>query len=118
MLNYQIVHTFKWSKGQPDPERLVRLFLDTLASRFGIFGLWKYFGMYLIEKEEAVLGSNHRNFEIRLYFIRRRESSGNVFLILALYHLNWMGILQSMYLRPFLLIILWLALRLMRDRST
>ncbi len=115
MFDYQITHTIKFSKGQPDLDSLVRLFLATLANRSGkILRLRKYFRLYFTTNEEAVLGSNHRNLEIRLYFIRRKEISCEVFLILVLSDLNWKGSLQSLYLRPFLLLILWSALLIMK----
>jgi len=119
MIDYQVIHTIRFSKGQPDLETLVRLFLSALPSRSGKF-LWlrKYFRVYFTADQEAVLGSNLRNMEIRLYFIQSREIPGHVFLILVLYNLNWKGSLQSLYLRPFLLIILWIALRLMKIRHS
>jgi hypothetical protein len=119
MIDYQVMHTIRFSKGQPDLETLVRLFLSALPGRSGKF-LWlrKYFRVYIMADREAVLGSNLRNLEIRLCFIQSRKISDYIFLILVLYNLNWKGSLQSLYLRPFLLIILWRALRHMKIRHS
>jgi hypothetical protein len=119
MIDYQVMHTIKFSKGQPDLEALVRLFLSALPCRSGKFlSLRKYFGLYFAADQEAVLGSNLRNMEIRLYFLQSKEIPGHVFLILVLYNLNWKGSLQSLYLRPFLLFALWAVLRLMKIRHS
>jgi hypothetical protein len=119
MIDYQVMHRIKFSKGQPDLKAVVRLFLSELPGCSGKFlSLHKYFGLYFTADQEAVLGSNLRNMEIRLYFIIPREIPGHIFLILVLYNLNWKGSLQSLYLRPFLLIIIWTALRLMKIRHS
>ena len=101
MLDFQKTYTIRCLNQQPDLDELVRLFLNNLTSRScGIFNLKKYFSVYLTTCDEAVIGSNNLNFEIRIYFFRRREHSSSIFLILTFNHLNWLGCLQSLYLRP------------------
>ncbi len=101
MLDFQKTYTITCVNQQPDLDSLVRLFLNNLARRsLGIFNLKKYFSVYLTTCDEAVIGSNNLNFEIRIYFFRRREHTSSIFLIFAFNHLNWLGGLQSLYLRP------------------
>ena len=115
MFDGQNVYTFKSLNGQPDLETLVRLFLDTISNRAGKkLNSAKYFGTLFTSNDECVLGSNQRNFEVRLYFLNRRETSGELFIIFILNNLNWIGGLKSLYLIPSLKIILWFTLRILR----
>ena len=117
MFDYQVIHTIKLSKKQPDLEILVRLFLDTFSKPAAKFiNPSVYFRVLLSTNDEIIIGSNHRDFEVRLYFLLHKESSGEVFIIFFMNTLNWMGGLKSIYLRPFLKIIIRVILRVLRKR--
>jgi len=117
MFDHQVVYTIRRPKAQPDLEPLVRLFLNALPACSGKFiNTQKYFNLYFMEKDETVLGSNLKNFEIRLYFIRSIKLSVNVFIIFELNNLNLLGILQSLYLYPLFLFVLRRTLRSLNIR--
>ena len=113
MFNNQEYENTKMLKERPDLERRVRMFLDTPSHPvIKKYILAKYFKVLFSAEQECVLGSNLRNIEIRLYFINRRETTAQMFVIFVMNKLNWKGSLQSSYLHPFLLIILWFVLRI------
>jgi hypothetical protein len=115
MFDYQVIHTIKLTMEQPDLETLVRLFLDSFSKPAGKFvNPSAYFRVLLSTSDEIVIGSNHRNFEVRLYFMLHKESSGEVFIIFIMNSLNWIGGLKSIYFRPFLKIIIRTMLRELR----
>ena len=117
MFDYQVIHSLKLSKKQPDLETLVRLFLDTFSKPAGKFiNPAVYFRILLSTDDEIIIGSNHRDFEVRLYFVLHMESPGEVFIIFIMNSLNWMGGLKSIYLRPFFKIIIRAILRVLRKR--
>lgn len=112
MFDYQIIHNIKSSSEQPDLDSLVRLFLHILSRPImNTLNPAKFFKLLLSTDGEQVLGSTLRNTEVRLYFICHRETSREIFIILVINHLNWKGSLQTIYLRPFFLLILWSALK-------
>ena len=115
MFNQQAFYTVRWPWEQPDLESMVRLFLGFLPLRFRrILDLSQYFRIYLIAKDDAVLGTDQHNIEIRLYFIRRRQLSDNIFLLLTINHLNPAGFVQSFCIRPILSCIIRITLRRIR----
>ena len=110
------MHPINLPKGQPDLDTLVRLFISALNKRpANYFKIRKYFRIFLKSEDEAVLGSNRRNLEIRLYVMRHKNISNEIFFVLALYKLNWLGYLQSVYLHPLLKILLWSMLRTIKN---
>ena len=117
MFDYQVIHSIKLSNERPDLETLVRLFLATFSKPAGKFiNPATYFRTLLSANDEIIIGSNHRNFEVRLYFMRHKESSREVFIIFIMNSLNWVGGLKSIYLFPFLRIIILAVLRVLRKR--
>lgn len=115
MFDHQVLYAVRWPLEQPDLESMVRLFLSFLPMRFRrILDLNQYFRIYLIAKDDAVLGTDRHNIEIRLYFIRRRQLSDNIFLLLTINHLNPAGFVQSFCIRPLLSCIIGITLRRIR----
>jgi hypothetical protein len=119
MFDYQVFRIIKWPHRQPDLAAVVRLFLNSIPSwLIRLADSHKYFRIYSLARNEAVLGSNNKNFEIRLYFNRCEELSKRIFLCFAIYPLNGIGYLQSIYLRMVFLIILQLSLKSMTQNAS
>lgn len=117
LFDYQVIRIIKMSQQQPDLEIPVRLFLDTFSKPAGEFiHLSDYFRILLAKNDEIVIGSNQRNFEIRIYFLRHKESAGEVFIIFTITSFNWMGRLKALYLYPLVKIIIRVTIRLLRKR--
>ena len=88
MFEFQSTRTIKWRGEEPDLEYLVRLFIESVPPGFKkFFDEHKYFRILYTDRNEAVLGSNLKNLEVRLYLFRREDASGAVFLILVLHNL-------------------------------
>ena len=117
MFDYQVIRTIKFSQEQPDLEILVRLFLDTFDKPAGkLINPSVYFRILLVTNDEIVIGSNQRNFEVRIFFMRHKESAGEVFIIFTMNSFNWMGRLKSIYLYPLIKTIIRAMIRVLRKR--
>jgi hypothetical protein len=117
LFDYQVIRIIKLSQEQPDLEILVRLFLDTFSKHAGKFiNPSAYFRILLATNDEIVIGSNHWNFEVRIYFMQHKESAGEVFIIFTMNSFNWMGRLKSIYVYPLIKTIIRVMIRVLRKR--
>ncbi len=102
--------------GKPDLRSQVRLFASALDNLPGkLVKIRAYFKVYLIGEDEAILGSNHQHMEIRLYFIKCRNVSDEIFLIFFIDTPDWLGMVRSAFLRPILLFSLRKAVRICKN---
>jgi hypothetical protein len=97
IFDYQTFHILEWFKKQPDLETMVRLFLDSLPYR--PLKIYRYFHTFYLRENEALLGTNRKNLEIRVFFYKTEKLPNSIIIRFAVSHLNPVGYLQSILFR-------------------
>jgi uncharacterized membrane protein len=115
--DYQMFRIIKCHQKQPVIELVFRLFLISIPSYFSrLFDIQRYFVNFYSSKNEAILGSNQKNFEIRLYLYRHNEIPGIIILCFAISYSNLIGHLQSLFFRLLLFLFLPSTTKSLEDR--
>lgn len=116
VFDFQLFHIINYPQKQPDLETVVWLFLKSIPSWLGIFlNIQKFFNIYYIMTDEAVLGFNNKNFEFRIFFYKIVELPGCIILCFAISYQNKRGYLQSLYFRLLFFPLLHLITRSMKQ---
>ena len=98
--DYQLIRIIDCQQKQPDLKKMVRLFFDRLPFWIGfLLNMKKHFAVFHVAEKEALLGSNHNRYEVRLSFYTESELPGRIILCFAISHLNLIGYFQSLYIR-------------------
>lgn len=115
IFDYQIFRILKWSKEQPDLEKVVRLLLSAFPYR--PINIRKLLKSFYTKENEALLGNNGRNFEIRLFLYKTRELPDSTIICLAISYQNLLGYFQSLLFRFIFYPLLLISFRTMRKTT-
>jgi hypothetical protein len=115
IFDYQVFRMLKWSKKQPDLDKVVRLLLTSFPYR--PINIRKFLNIFYSKENEALLGNNGKNFEIRLFLYKIHEIPDITIICLAISYQNILGYFQSLLFRFIFYPLLLVSFRTIRKTT-